>query len=239
MPPRFVAYFRVSTAAQGQSGLGLEAQRSACEAAVAATGGILLDSFEEIGSRGDANRPALGRAMAFAKLTRATLIAARLDRFGEGHAILAALEKSGVEFAGADGLHDSDLVRAIKAAVSKEERQKIKARTVAALAAKREALAALNAADGGGRRLGNPNGAAALRRASKGNLASNSAQIAKAEAFALTVRPYLLPLEGLSMAKQAAALNERGILTRAGGRWYAASVKSVRDRLASLDTAPR
>lgn len=234
MPPRFVAYYRVSTAAQGQSGLGLDAQRATCEAAVTATGGVLLDSFEEIGGRGDDTRPALARAIAFAKLTRATLIAARLDRFGEGHAILAALEKSGVEFAGADGLHDSDLVRAIKAAVSKEERQKIKARTKAALAAKRQALVAMNAADGGDRRLGNPNGAAALRRANKGNVASNSAQVAKAEAFALSVRPFLAPLEKLSMAKQAAALNERGILTRSGGRWHPASVKAVRNRLALL-----
>jgi DNA invertase Pin-like site-specific DNA recombinase len=44
-PAAFVGYLRVSTARQGESGLGLEAQRSAVEAFAAQHGGAIVASF--------------------------------------------------------------------------------------------------------------------------------------------------------------------------------------------------
>ena len=77
---RFVAYVRVSTARQGATGLGLEAQRKSIEAFAAARGAEVPARFTEVESGRKADRPELARALHLAKVTGATLVIAKLDR---------------------------------------------------------------------------------------------------------------------------------------------------------------
>jgi DNA invertase Pin-like site-specific DNA recombinase len=68
-PARFVAYYRVSTARQGRSGLGLEAQREAVRVFLAGNAGTLADEFTEIETGKNDDRPQLARALDACRLT--------------------------------------------------------------------------------------------------------------------------------------------------------------------------
>lgn len=86
-----VAYYRVSTAAQGRSGLGLEAQREAVESLCASRGWeIIAPPFTEVESGKRAERPELSKALHRANVTGATLVVAKLDRLSRNVAFLAA-----------------------------------------------------------------------------------------------------------------------------------------------------
>ena len=86
-------------------------------------------------------------------------------------------------------------------------------------------------------RLGNPNGAAALKRADKGNAAGVAAIRVAADSHAKNLQPVVntLAAEGVtSLGAVAEALNERGMLTPRGGRWHKSSVRNLLDRLGDL-----
>jgi DNA invertase Pin-like site-specific DNA recombinase len=99
---RVIAYERVSTARQGASGLGLEAQRHAIESFAASRGATILDRFTEVESGRNADRPELAKALHLARVTGATLVIAKLDRLSRDAAFLLTLRDSGVRFAAAD-----------------------------------------------------------------------------------------------------------------------------------------
>ncbi|PWJ13814.1 recombinase family protein [Jannaschia seohaensis] len=160
-PLRLVAYERVSTARQGRSGLGLEAQRAAIDAFADARAATVLARFTEVESGGKNDRPELDKALTLARLTGATLVIAKLDRLSRNAAFLLTLQASGVSFLACDIPEANDLTVDIMALVAQAEREAISRRT-------REALAAAKAR---GVKLGTPNGAAALRRAGKGGSA--------------------------------------------------------------------
>jgi DNA invertase Pin-like site-specific DNA recombinase len=92
---RFVAYYRVSTASQGRSGLGLEAQREAVRAFLSGGNWTLVAEHTEVESGKVDNRPELARAMTTCRLTGAALIIAKLDRLSRDAVFLLNLEKSG------------------------------------------------------------------------------------------------------------------------------------------------
>jgi DNA invertase Pin-like site-specific DNA recombinase len=71
---RYVAYYRVSTAQQGRSGLGLEAQREAVRTFLAGGAGELAEEFTEIESGKNDARPQLACALAACRLTGAILV---------------------------------------------------------------------------------------------------------------------------------------------------------------------
>jgi DNA invertase Pin-like site-specific DNA recombinase len=222
---RFVAYERVSTARQGASGLGLEAQRQTIEAFTASRGASLLGLFTEIESGRKADRPELRKALDLARLTGATLVIAKLDRLSRNAAFLLTLRDSGVRFLACDMPEANDLTVGLMALVAQAERDAISRRT-------KEALAVAKAR---GVKLGNPNGALALRRAGKGGAALRATVARNAEAHARDLVPVLdeLRLHGItSLRGIAAALNERSILTRRGGRWHVSNVRSLVARLA-------
>ena len=149
---RIVAYERVSTARQGASGLGIEAQRQAIGRFAVERGAELIARFTEVESGRDPDRPELARALHLAKVTGATLVIAKLDRLSRNAAFLLTLRDSGVRFQAVDLPEANDLTVGIMALVAQQEREAISRRT-------REALAV---AKSRGIRLGNPNGAAAL-----------------------------------------------------------------------------
>src|SRR5262245_8032847 len=156
---KFVSYLRVSTARQGRSGLGLEAQRQAVTAYLDGGRWRLLGEYVEIESGKTDDRPQLAAALHRAKVTGATLIVAKLDRLSRDLAFLANLQKSGVHFLAADMPEANELTIHVMAALAQHERRMISVRTRQALAAAKRR----------GVKLGNPNGAAPLRRAGKGN----------------------------------------------------------------------
>lgn len=229
---KIVSYLRVSTARQGQSGLGLEAQATAIEAYARRVGGHQLQTFTEIESGRNNQRPELAKALHLAKVTGATLVIAKLDRLSRNAAFLLSLKESGVKFVAADMPEANELTVGIMALVAQQEREAISRRTSEALQAARVR----------GVRLGNPNGAAALKRAAKGNASALQAIQGKADSHAENLRPVLhaLTAEGItSLGSIATALNDRGMLTPRGGRWHKSSVRNLLDRLTILTTDTR
>src|SRR5437016_3951924 len=91
-PTRWVAYYRVSTAKQGASGLGLDAQRNAVVHFVASRSGQIVASFTETESGRKANnRPQLRSALDFCRMKRATLVIAKLDRLARNVHFISGL----------------------------------------------------------------------------------------------------------------------------------------------------
>lgn len=223
--PKLVAYHRVSTAKQGASGLGLEAQQSAIEAYAQRIGGAVLGAFTEVESGKNDDRPQLKAALHQAKVTGATLVIAKLDRLSRNAAFLLTLRDAGVRFVAADMPEANNLTVGIMALVAQEEREAISRRT-------REAL---QAAKGRGKVLGNPNGAAPLLRAGRGNAAGVEAVKTRAQEHAEMLRPVVESFQAqgvTSLGALADALNGGGYQAPRGGAWHKTSVKNLLGRLA-------
>ena len=220
--PRYVAYYRVSTQKQGKSGLGLEAQKEAVAQHVRRDGGKVVAEFREVESGKRADRPQLALALERCRLTRSTLVVAKMDRLTRDVAFLCKLRDSGVDFVAVDNANASRLTITLLVAVAEEERNLISART----------KAALQAAKARGVRLGNPNGAQAFGARSRAGAVE--ALKAKADSFAQSLAGIVRPLleAGLSLRKIAERLNAEGIVTAQGRLWQANSVKRLADRLA-------
>jgi len=133
-PTIFVAYLRVSTARQGVSGLGLEAQRAATTAYLAANGGKLLSEITEVESGKKDKRPELKSAIDLCRKTGATLLIAKLDRLARNVAFIANLLESGVRFVAVDMPNADRFMINVYSAMAEEEGRRISERTRAALA---------------------------------------------------------------------------------------------------------
>ncbi|MBY6122044.1 recombinase family protein [Mameliella alba] len=224
---KIIAYERVSTARQGRSGLGLEAQRSAIEAFAASRSAGVLARFTEVESGKRNTRPELDKALNLARLTGATLVIAKLDRLSRDAAFLLTLQASGVSFLACDMPEANDLTVGIMTLVAQQERETISLRT-------KEALAAAKAR---GVKLGNPNGAAALRRAGRGGVALRATVTKNANTFAEDLREVVAAIraEGhTTLRAMAEQLNARGIRTRRGRSWHLSTVRNLLRRLESL-----
>ena len=98
----FIAYYRVSTRAQGRSGLGLEAQQTAVSRFLLPTSGELFAEFTEVESGKKAARPQFNEALRLCRIFSAVLVIAKLDRLARNVALISQLMESGVEFVAAD-----------------------------------------------------------------------------------------------------------------------------------------
>jgi DNA invertase Pin-like site-specific DNA recombinase len=222
---QIVAYLRVSTARQGASGLGLEAQRAAVLAFAQAGGHSLVAEHVEVESGARADRPQLAAALAACRLRRATLVIAKLDRLARNVAFIANLMEGGVEFVVCDMPHANKLTLHLIAAIAEYEREMISQRTRAALAA----------AKARGVRLGNPRGAAALRSVCE-DAARRSGAVrrdrAAERAAALSGLLREISAEGVVGDRLVAVeLNRRGVPAPGGGVWYPEQVRRTRLRL--------
>jgi DNA invertase Pin-like site-specific DNA recombinase len=130
---RFVTYYRVSTQAQGRSGLGLEAQRVAVEHYLRSREGKLIGEFTEIETGKGANalerRPELRAALDLARRQGAVLVIAKLDRLARNVHFVTGLIESGVDFVAADMPHATKVMIQIHAVMAEHERDQISART--------------------------------------------------------------------------------------------------------------
>jgi DNA invertase Pin-like site-specific DNA recombinase len=219
---KYVAYYRVSTAKQGKSGLGLEAQQEAVRSYL--NGGrwkMVAEAIEiESGKRND--RPKLAEALALCRVHGATLVIAKLDRLARNVNFISNLMESTVEFTAVDFPQANRLTIHILAAVAEHEAAMISART----------KAALGAAKVRGVVLGGDRGNIASL-ASVGAKVSAVKRGAKAASRAHDLLPVIRSAQksGASSLRQIAdVLNERGIKTARGGEWSAVQVQRVLSR---------
>lgn len=212
---RFVSYIRVSTARQGASGLGIEAQRNAVAAFLNGGRWEIVAEFVEIESGKNNARPRLAAAIAACKIYGARLLIAKLDRLSRNVHFLTGLREAGVRFVAADMPEANELVINILASVAEAEREMISARTKAALAASKKKL-------GGYRGTTISPEIAAAGRAKRTE---------KANARAADLAPLIdeLRAEGAASLKDLAkALTARGVPTARGGRvWSSMQVSRV------------
>ena len=133
---RYVPYYRVSTARQGQSGLGLEAQQAAVQSFVTDPSQLLTE-YVEIESGKKNQRPQLLAAIAAARAVGATLLIAKLDRLSRNAGFIFALRDSGIAFVCCDMPDANTLTVGLFAVIAQHEREMISKRTKDALAAKK------------------------------------------------------------------------------------------------------
>jgi DNA invertase Pin-like site-specific DNA recombinase len=213
----------VSTARQGRSGLGIEAQRAAVVRFAEAEGYTLIAEFTEVetGKGADAleRRPQLAAALAAGKTGKCPVIVAKLDRLSRDVAFIAGLMAQRVPFIVAELGADADpFMLHLYAALAEKERRLISERTRAALSERKAQ----------GARLGNRSNAAEAAALGR------QAQVAGAAAFAGNVLPIIESLRASGVRDLrglASALNNRGVRTARGGRWHVSNVKNLVDRL--------
>jgi DNA invertase Pin-like site-specific DNA recombinase len=226
---QLISYIRVSTARQGHSGLGLEAQRAKVQQMAAQRGAEIIAEFVEVESGRKNDRPQLAAAMAEARRTGAALVVAKLDRLARDAEFVLRLSRE----ASANGmggflfcdLPDIDgttaagrMVLTVMASVAEFEARRISERT-------RDALQAAKAR---GKALGAniPTVAAA-----------NAARASQAQEEARKLAPIILPMRerGDSLRTIAEALTAAGLTAPRGGtRWNENTVKRA---LARIETA--
>jgi DNA invertase Pin-like site-specific DNA recombinase len=220
---RFVAYYRVSTAQQGQSGLGLEAQRKTVLDYLNGGRWNLIDAFTEVESGKRADRPDLARALTACRLHRATLLIAKIDRLSRDAAFLLNLRDAGVDFVAADMPDANRMTVGIMAIIAEHERDAISTRT-------RQALAAAKAR---GTKLGSPGNLSAAS-AARGRILGVAAVAARTVKRQADLNPVIRTImaEGRTSLHQiAAGLNERQVPASRGGAWTAVQVSRVLARM--------
>ena len=213
-----IAYYRVSTAKQGRSGLGLEAQREALARFGATEGFEIVREFVEIetGKGADAldRRPQLAAALAEARRRRCAVGVAKLDRLSRDIHFISGLMTHRVPFLVAELGSDVDpFILHLFAALAEKERAMISTRT-------REALSRAKAR---GVKLGGPKLAQARKAAVK-IIKTN------ADRHAANVLPIIGEIQragAKSLRAIAEALNARGVATARGGRWQGMTVSNV------------
>lgn len=224
----FVAYYRVSTARQGRSGLGLEAQQAAVETYVAReTGELIAPPFIEVESGKCTIRPELSRAIAHARRHKAVLLVAKLDRLARNVAFLSSLMESRIEFRAVDNPTATKLTIHILSAVAEEEARAISIRTKAALAAAKARGTLLGSARPDhwvGSRV-----EARLEGQKKATKAAAKSRIARREVAVSDVLPKIKQLrsEGLSLRAIAKKMNEEGSVNLQGLPWSAMAVHRI------------
>src|SRR5262245_45966343 len=135
MSKAIVGYLRVSTKGQGESGLGIEAQKTAIEGYARQTGTSIVAFYTEVETGKLADRPELAKALAHSRRSKARLVVAKLDRLARNVAFTSALMRSGADFVCCDNPHANKLTIHLLAAVAEHEAETISQRTKAALAA--------------------------------------------------------------------------------------------------------
>ena len=230
-PVRWLAYYRVSTDRQGNSGLGLEAQRAKVEAMASERGALIAAEFVEVESGRKSDRPQLVAALSQARAEIAVIAVAKIDRLARDAGFVLKLaneaEKNGMGGFVFCDLPDIDattsagrMVLTMMASVAEFEARRISERTKEALAAAKTRGVRL-----GGYRLG-----AAIK-------ASERKQKAIAEAEGL--RGVLEPMvrAGLSYRAMANALANVGKLSRTGRRLAPAQIGRILKRLTLVESS--
>lgn len=221
---KFIAYYRVSTKMQGDSGLGLECQKAAVTRFLNGGCWELVQEVTEIESGKRNDRPKLAEALRLCRIYNAKLLIAKLDRLARNVFFISGLMESGVKFVAVDMPEATDMVVHVLAAVAQGEAKAISDRTKAALAAARER----------GTQLGGLRSNSATIHV-LGNAQSANVRAAKASKRAHDLLPAIeqARAEGAVTRRDIAAfLNEKGIDTPRGGQWSAPQVSRILEKAA-------
>lgn len=216
---KFIAYYRVSTAKQGASGLGLDAQKLAVAGYLNGGVGELFSEFTEVetgkGSNALDKRPQLRAALSAAKKAKATLIIAKLDRLARNVHFISGLIETGVNFIAVDMPNADKTMLHIFATMAEWERDAISARTKVALAAAKARGVVLGKA-----------GANNLKR----NVAERQSA---ANAFAANLAGVIQGFKAAKLSQRAMVeqLNQLGIPASKGGAWSRAQLQRVMQRI--------
>jgi len=217
--PRAIAYIRVSTAKQGRSGLGMEAQQEAIARFAESEGFEIAETFLEVetGKGSDAldRRPQLRAALDKARLMQCPVIVAKLDRLSRDVVFISTLMAQRVPFiVAALGVNADPFMLHMYAAIAEQERRVISERTKAALEAARSRGTALGGWRGG-----------PVVEYAKGVEAIQK----NAAAFREDVGPIIryLSNSGMSLREIGGELKRQGIKTRRGANWSATAVSRV------------
>lgn len=219
-----VAYLRVSTAGQGKSGLGIEAQREAIGRFAEVEGFEVVAEYVEVetGKGTDAldRRPKLKAALGEARRRGCPVIVAKLDRLSRDVAFISGLMTQRVPFIVAELGADADpFMLHLYAALAEQERRMISARTKAALAAAKDRGVKLGGSRTNSRTIGEV-----------GRQVSAEVRQRQAADYRADIAPIIAELraEGFtSLRAVAAELNRRGIRTPRGGEWQANQVRRI------------
>lgn len=233
-----VAYYRVSTSAQGDSGLGLEAQREYVATAAKSNGWSIIGEFVEVGVSGTVaieERPQGSLAIAQCKAEGATLVVAKLDRISRDVEHVARLLKV-AQFKVATMPHADSFQLHLFAALAQQEREFIAQRT-------RDALQALQQRADEGDAVSQQKIERRSQALAKGRTGAvgDNARAKAAESVASRVDGFHRSIEhhlqaclfqGLTSLRQVAAcLNTKGITTARGGEWNATQVSRAMSSL--------
>lgn len=210
----YVAYYRVSTARQGDSGLGLEAQRAMVSRYIAGQPGEPIAEYTEVesGRKREDQRPELAAALEHCRQARATLVIAKLDRLARNVAFIASLMESGVPFVACDRIGADAFQLHIEAAVAEREAKAISERTKAALAARRQRGLPLGAENPACRNL-------SAEAAARGRAEGRAELARRARLADERLRPHVVALRGQGLSLRAIAshlADERGVTTSKG-----------------------
>jgi DNA invertase Pin-like site-specific DNA recombinase len=200
---KYVAYYRVSTAKQGKSGLGLEAQKETVRAFVEKEGELIGEYVEVQSGRKD-NREELWKAIRVAKEQKAKIVIARLDRFSRKVSFISGIMDQGVSLVVAEMPHATEFQLHIFAALAQEERRLISERTKAALAQAKKR----------GVRLGKNGAALAVQQKERHRIRK------------MALRALVPYWNLLSLSAIARYLNDLEIKTPKGHTFYVASVRN-------------
>lgn len=236
MNGKFVTYYRVSRASQGVDGLGMEAQERAVETFLNGGAWEVIESFKEVESGKNSDRPELAKAIALCKATGAKLLIAKLDRLARDIRFLTILDDHKVEFVCADMPDATRMTIGILMVVAQAEREAISSRTKAGL----ESIKARIVAEGHHvskkgnviTRLGGPSVFTDDQRA-----LGRAKRKTKADERAIMVGPTikLVRQAGGTLQDAADHLNQLKVTTARGKQWTPASIKRVEDRLKEMD----
>lgn len=217
---RFVAYYRVSTVKQGRSGLGLDAQRSTVTNFLHGQEAEILAEFIEVESGRRKDRQQLTSAINYARVTKSSLIIAKLDRLARNVSFTSALMESGIEFVCCDLPSANKFTIHIMSALAEMEAEMISSRTKAALAEAKKR----------GVRLGNPRLSQYRPDPRTGGQARKKIADNQAKSYVGLV---LEARQKGAITLQATAdfLNTRGALTPKGNQWHPATVQRMLKRL--------
>jgi DNA invertase Pin-like site-specific DNA recombinase len=221
---QYVLYFRVSTRQQGESGLGLAAQRAAAEAYVRQQGGTVIAEYEEIESGRNCKRPELLKAVLHANKSWSILLIAKMDRLARSVFFTSVLLESEVAFVACDNPTASRLTVNILASIAEEETRMISCRTKDALRAYKSRGGVLGPAT-----FKNPEQWKVQQEQSRKLATLKNALVAHAANEETRMIAKSLRADGLSFQAIADELNQRDFRTRMGKAFGKSQAKRLVD----------